>query len=175
MRGVLPVGLRTRYDEHRERVNRIRSRPGACYVRDINRTAMWGGAPQCHNVPTIMRSSALVALFESEDDDRLILPREMPGIHGISLPTGVLSRLEPKEVRSFVGNSMHVVQVGACIHFAFATWSYRWGPNQGSARSGTSTSVCGDLAQSAGCVSGSALHGHAGACSRSDGCGDMRD
>ena len=93
-------------------------------MRDINRTAMRGGAPQCHIAPTTMRSSTLVALFESEDDDRLILPREMPGIHGISLPTGVLSRLEPKAVRSFVGNSMHVVQVGAFIQYALATRSY---------------------------------------------------
>ena len=168
VRDILPAGLRARYEAHREKVNSCRSRPGACYVRDINRKATWGSSPQCDYVPTIMRSSMLVALFESDDDDRLILPREMPGIHGISLPDGVLSKLQPREVRSLVGNSMHVVQVGGFIQYALATRSYRRGPEQCFAFCGTSTSVRGDLAASAGSGPGSPFDGHACACSRSD-------
>ena len=124
VRDILPAGLRQRYLEHRERVQKVRTLRDTCYVRDINRTAGWGGAPQCQSVPTIMRSSTLVAMFESEDDDCLLLPSELPGIHGIRIPAHVLQSLEPKEVRSLIGNSMHVVQIGTFVGYALSTRSY---------------------------------------------------
>ena len=124
VRDVLPSGLRARYEAHREKVSNFRTLRESCFVRDINTTAGYGGLPQCQSVPTILRSSTLVAMFESEDDDRLLLPSELPGIHGISLPHHVLAKLEPKEVRSLTGNSMHVVQIGTFIQYALATREY---------------------------------------------------
>ena len=124
VRDILPAGLRKRYLEHRERVEKVRTLRETCYMRDINRTAGWGGAPQCQSVPTIMRTSTLVAMFESEDDDRLLLPSELPGIHGIRIPADVLQSLQPKDVRSLVGNSMHVAQIGTFVGYALSTRSY---------------------------------------------------
>ena len=124
VRDVLPAGLRGRYEAHRVQVDSICTQTGVCYVRDINRTAGWGGKPQCQHVPTILRSSKLVAMFHSRDQDRLLLPSELPCIHGITLPAHVLAKLEPREVMSLTGNSMHVTQIGAFIQYALATRSY---------------------------------------------------
>jgi len=161
-RDVLAAGLRTRYEGHRERVIKahilplLRRRAGACCVRDFNQSSGWGGAPQCQIVPTIMRSSKLVAIFESEDDDRLILPSELPSIHGISLPSHVLAELEPKKVASLVGNSMHLVQIGTFIQYALATRSYHLG-RCASASSGTSTSAANASGSAPDCVSAAAV------------------
>ena len=130
VRDVLPDGLRKRYLEHRTEVGQARSSHGSgisrekCVVVDINQTASWSGAPQSRCAPTIMRSSTLVALFESEDEDRILLPSEMPGVHGLQIPPRVLAELHPKEVGSLVGNSMHVAQIGLFIQYALATRSY---------------------------------------------------
>ena len=121
---ILPAGLRARYLQHREKVAKVRRTPRECYIVDINKTAAWGGTPVCHRVPTILRSSKLVAVFESPEHDRLLLPSEMPGIHGIRLPAEVAANLAPREVRSLVGNSMHVAQIGCFVQYALATRSY---------------------------------------------------
>jgi hypothetical protein len=67
-----------------------------------------------------MRSSTLVAIFPSAASDRLVLPRELVAMHGLELPAQVVSRLSASRVRSLVGNSMHVAQVGCFLQFAFA-------------------------------------------------------
>ena len=125
VRDVLPVGLRGRYEAHRVKVDSIRTSTGLCYVRDINKSAGWGGKPQCQHVPTILRSSTLVAMFDSKDQDRLILPTELPSIHGIILPANLMSQLAPRELMSLTGNSMHVAQIGTFIQYAFATRTYK--------------------------------------------------
>ena len=79
---------------------------------DISRTLGWGGAPLCKPVPTIMRSSKLMVFFEEEEQDRLLLPVEMQAMRGLHLPKCVMDRLPARGVRSLVGNSMHVAQVG---------------------------------------------------------------
>ena len=45
-------------------------------------------------------------------------------MQGIRLPPEELSSLDPREVRSLVGNSMHVAQVGCFVQYALATRSY---------------------------------------------------
>merc|ERR1712026_373766 len=75
-------------------------------------------------VPTILRSSMLVAFCGSPEQDRALLPSEMLGIHGIRLPTEVMATLAPRQVRSLVGNSMHVAQIGCFVQYALATRSY---------------------------------------------------
>ena len=121
---VLPAGLRTRYEQHRDKVAEVRRSPRECYVVDINKTVGWGGPPVCHRVPTILRSSMLVAFCGSPEQDRALLPSEMLGIHGIRLPTEVMATLAPRQVRSLVGNSMHVAQIGCFVQYALATRSY---------------------------------------------------
>jgi hypothetical protein len=122
---MLCAGLRARYLQHREKIAKVRRMPGTCYVVDINKSVGWGGKPDCSRVPTILRSSKLVAVFESPEHDRLLLPSEMPGIHGMRLPSEVVASLAPREVRSLIGNSMHVAQIGCFIQYALATRSYK--------------------------------------------------
>ena len=93
----------------------------SCRRREPN---SWVGRETPGPRPTILRSSKLMAIFGSEDEDRMLLPSEMPGIHGIRLPPSVLSKLPAHAVRSLVGNSMHVVQVGCFVQYALATRSY---------------------------------------------------
>ena len=90
-----------------------------------------------------MRSSVLMAMHESTDEDRVLLPCELPGFHGITLPSHVLEKLELREVMSLTGNSMHVVQIGSFIQYALATRSYNieHTPRRASASCGTSTSA----------------------------------
>ena len=124
MSNILPAGMRTRYQQHREKVAKARNSPSECYFVDINKTAAWSGAPVCNRVPTILRSSTLVAIFDSPERDRVLLPSEMPGMHGMRLPAGVAAKLTPRDVRSRVGNSMHAAQIGCFIQFALATRTY---------------------------------------------------
>ena len=150
IRDILPAGLLKRYEGHRARVAEKRTSPGSCFMCDINQTAKWGGAPQCASVSTIMRSSKLVAIFGSEDEDRMLLPSELPGIHGIHIPAHVLRELDPRAVRSLIGNSMHVAQIGCFIQYAFATRSYSVecappGASTCDAKSGASTSGAEDI------------------------------
>ena len=49
-----------------------------------------------------MRSSTLVAICSCKASDRLVLPTELPAIHGLQLP-GVAARLPSRKVRSLVG------------------------------------------------------------------------
>ena len=53
------------------------------------------------------------------------LPSELPAMHGLHLPANALSALLAAAVRSLVGNSMHVAQVGCFVQYALATRSYR--------------------------------------------------
>ena len=87
----------------------------------------WGGTPQCKHVPTILRSSKLMVFFQEEEQDRLLLPAEMPAVHGLHLPKCVMDRVPARGVRSLVGNSMHVAQVGCFVQYALATRSYACG------------------------------------------------
>jgi hypothetical protein len=123
LKNILPGGLCRRYQQHREKAAEAPNDTGHCYVVDAHKTVSWGGKPKSR-VPTILRSSTLIAIFESPEQDRLLLPSELPGIHGIRLPPEALSSLAPREVRSLVGNSMHVAQVGCFVQYALATWSY---------------------------------------------------
>lgn len=128
-RSVLGAGDRTRYEGHRKKVELARgaSTSAGCHMVDINRTPGWGGAPQCHHVPTILRSSKLMVFFQEEEQDRLLLPAEMPAMHGLHLPKCVMDRVPARGVRSLVGNSMHVAQVGCFVQYALATRSYARG------------------------------------------------
>ena len=94
---------------------------------DIIKNPGWGGAPQRQRVPTILRSSKLMVVFQEEEQDRLLLPAEMPAMHGLHLPKCVMDRLPARVVRSLVGNSMHVAQVGCVVQHALATRSYARG------------------------------------------------
>lgn len=131
LKDTLPAGIRKRYQDHREKVMSVcgawtpgGSTPAKCYIVDMNRSLSWSGAPQCRRVPTLLRSSKLAAIFESEAEDRMFLPSELPAMHGIHLPPCVLSRLPARAVRSLLGNSMHVAQVGCFVQYALATRSY---------------------------------------------------
>ena len=55
----------------------------------------------------------------------MMLPSELPAMHGLHLPARVLSALLVRAVRSLVGNSVHVAQVVFFVQYALATRSYR--------------------------------------------------
>ena len=74
---------------------------------------------------TFLYSSVLVVLCRPPAEDRLLLPTELPALHGLEIPFGVLSRLPAADVRSLVGNSMHMVQVGGFLQFALGTRVFR--------------------------------------------------
>jgi hypothetical protein len=126
---TLPAGTRKRYLQHRRRVVKVRrtleSSVTSCYIVDVHRSVGWGAKPQCHHVPTILRSSQLLAIHRCAAADRMLLPSELPAMHGLHLPGSVLSALPAAAVRSLVGNSMHVAQVGCFVQYALATRSYR--------------------------------------------------
>ena len=116
---VLHGGALRRYEGHRRQVTNKFGKFRGCCIVDINNTPDYRGGPSDAKVPTIMRSSTLVAIFSCQASDRLVLPTELPAIHGLQLP-GVAARLPSRKVRSLVGNSMHVVQVGCFLQFALA-------------------------------------------------------
>ena len=128
-RSVLGAGDHKRYEGHRKKVELARgaSTSAGCHMVDINKNPGWGGAPQRQRVPTILRSSKLMVVFQEEEQDRLLLPSEMPAMHGLHLPKCVMERLPARGVRSLVGNSMHVAQVGCVVQYALATRSYARG------------------------------------------------
>jgi hypothetical protein len=91
-----------------------------CHIVDINHNPEYRGPPSDARVPTIMRSSTLVAVFPSAASDRLVLPTELVAMHGLELPAQLMSRLPDRRLVSLVGNSMHVAQVGCFLQFALA-------------------------------------------------------
>ena len=129
VRDTLPAGTRKRYLQHREQVVKARrtsaSFATSCYIVDVHRSPGWGARPQCRHVPTILRSSQLLAMHRCAAADRMLLPSELPAMHGLHLPARVLCALPASAVRSLVGNSMHVAQVGCFVQYALATRSYR--------------------------------------------------
>ena len=131
MRDVLHGGFLTRYDEYRKNLKDALAKHG-CHVVDINKTPGYSGAPNSRRFQTLMKSSCLVAMFDSVESDRLLLPSELPAVHGLHLPPDVLGDLPPRAVRNLVGNSMHVVQVGSFVQYALATRSFcvTWGPQR---------------------------------------------
>lgn len=125
LRDVLQAGNLHRYHGHRQRIAEHTS-PEACHIIDVNVTPGWCGTPSSTRVPTLLKSSCLVAVFgRGSDADRLLLPSELPAIHGLELPSSVVSRLPARAVRSLLGNSMHVAQVGSFLLYALATRSFR--------------------------------------------------
>lgn len=125
LRDVLQPGNLSRYHGHCQRIAE-RTSPAACRIIDVNVSPGWGGAPSSARVPTLLKSSCLVAVFgRGSDRDRLMLPSELPAIHGLELPSSVVSRLPARAVRSLLGNSMHVAQVGSFLLYALATRSFR--------------------------------------------------
>jgi hypothetical protein len=124
VKNILPEGLRKRYAQHREKVATERKDAASCFLVDINKTASWGGKPVCNKVSTILRSSKLVAIFQSSKDDRVIMRSELPAMHGIILPQKVVAGLSRQEMGSLIGNSMHVAQIGCFVQYALATREY---------------------------------------------------
>ncbi len=123
LQDVLPAGYWTRYREKVADLPTLGDTLRApCYIIDANVTASYGGKPKSASVPTLLRSSRLVIVTRS-GDDRLLLPEELLALHGLVLPAHVLARMPSAEVRSVVGNSMHVAQVGCFLQFALATRS----------------------------------------------------
>ena len=123
VRDVLTPKARERYEAHRAKLDRVQ--PSTCCIVDINVSPQWGGPPQSRHCPTILRSSTMTALYSSGGQDRLLLPQELPAIHGLRLPPTVLPRLPEAVLRSLVGNSMHAAQVGSFVQHALATRSWR--------------------------------------------------
>jgi len=115
---VLCSGMWKRYEGHRARV--VARMGDGCHIVDINHNPEYRGPPSDARVPTIMRSSTLVAVFPSAASDRLVLPTELVAMHGLELPAQLMSRLPDRRLVSLVGNSMHVAQVGCFLQFALA-------------------------------------------------------
>ena len=86
---------------------------GHCYMVGANKTTSWGGVPKSNRVPTILRYSTLIAVFESPNQDRL----------GIRLPVEVLSSHAPREARLLVGTRTRAAQIGSFVQYALATQS----------------------------------------------------
>ena len=120
VRDVLHGGFLKRYDEYRKKLKDALAKHG-CHVVDIMKTPEYSGAPNSTRFQTLMKSSCLVAMFDSEESDRLLLPSESPAVHGLHLLLDVLRDLPPTDVRYLVRNSMHVVQVGSFVQYALAT------------------------------------------------------
>ena len=121
---LLAGGMHKRYVQHRDKVAKVRRSSDACFLVDINQAAAWAGRADCRKVPTLLRSSKLVAVFESPEKDRLLLPSEVPAVHGLRLPAQAMAMLTPREVCSMIGNSMHVAQIGCFLVYALSTRSY---------------------------------------------------
>ena len=120
----LAPGDYSRYQDHRRAVAKIRKNDQECFVVDISQNASYVSATR-NMVPTLLKSSLLVVLAAEEANDCMFVPRELLSLHGIVLPASVLRRLNFRQVKQLVGNSMHVVQIGTFIQCAFAarTWS----------------------------------------------------
>ena len=117
---MLRGGALQRYLGHRRQVLLKLGDFRGCCIVDINNTPEYRGAPKAGRIPTIMKSSILVAVFPREASDRMLLPEELPAMHGLQLPP-VASDLHASQVRALVGNSMHVAQVGCFLQFVLAT------------------------------------------------------
>ena len=116
---VLSAGNLTRYRRYRELIANL---PEAqCYVVDVHQSPDYGAKPRSGRMPTLLRSSVLVVVRRPPAEDRLLLPTELPALHGLEIASGLLSRLPAAEVRSLVGNSMHMVQIGVFVQFALGT------------------------------------------------------
>ena len=72
---TLSAGTRKRYLQHREQVAMARrtseSPATSCYIVDVHRSCGWGTRPQCRHVPTILRSSQLLAIHRCATADRM--------------------------------------------------------------------------------------------------------
>ncbi len=125
LQDVLHVGYRKRYLGHRKLVDELpAAAKSKAHIADVNVTPEYARGPKTCRVATILRSSCLVVMSESgREFDRLLLPAELPAIHGLQLPP--LPHLPMRAVRSLVGNSMHVAQVGCFLQYALATRSLR--------------------------------------------------
>lgn len=121
VRDVLHGGMLARYELYRKNL-----RGAGCHLVDLAKTPGYSRAPDSKRVPTLMKTSCLVALCDSEESDRLLLPSELPAIHGFELPAKVRD-LPSSAVRGLIGNSMHAVQVGSFVLYALATRSFREG------------------------------------------------
>jgi hypothetical protein len=120
---VLTAGNASRLQKYREMVATLPDSP--CYIVDVHKSPEWGAKPRSGQMPTLLRSSILVALCTPPAEDRLLLPTELPALHGLEFPPGLASRLPAADVRSLVGNSMHMVQVGVFVQFALGTRELR--------------------------------------------------
>jgi site-specific DNA-cytosine methylase len=116
---VLSAGNVSRLRKYREMVATLPD--ASCYVVDVHKSPDWGAKPRSSQIPTLLRSSILVALRAPPEEDRLLLPSELPALHGLKLSPDLVSRLPAADVRSLVGNSMHMVQVGLFVQFALST------------------------------------------------------
>jgi len=119
LEGVLSAGNLTRYRRYRELIASLPDAP--CYVVDVHKSPDYGAKPRSGRMPTLLRSSVLIVLRRPPAEDRLLLPTELPALHGLEIPSGLLSRLPAADVRSLVGNSVHIVQVGVFVQFALGT------------------------------------------------------
>jgi len=77
---VLHGGALRRYEGHRRQVTKKFSEFRGCCIVDINNTPDYRGGPSDAAVPTIMRSSTLVAIFSCKVSDRLVLPTDRKSV-----------------------------------------------------------------------------------------------
>ena len=96
---------------------------------DISANVRWAGLNLKPYLATLTCSTCLVFVPRAGSSEavRLILPSELPAIHGISFPQDLGAQIKPVQMRSLIGNSMHVAQVGCFLQFAFASSRRRIG------------------------------------------------
>ena len=125
LREALVDGDRRRLDAFLESLPR--SARAVDLAVDVSSNVSWIGVNTKPYLATLTCSSLLVFLPRegSSADARLVLPSELPAIHGISFPSHVLAKITPAQMRSLIGNSMHVSQVGTFLQFAFASRARR--------------------------------------------------
>ena len=114
---LLAGDMHKRYTQHRDKVAKVRGNSGTFPLVEINQAPVWGSRPHCRKVPTILYSSQLSKL-------EAVLPSEVPAVHGLRLPAQAMAMLTPREVRSMIGDSMHVAQIGCLVQYALSTRSY---------------------------------------------------
>lgn len=119
LRDVLYGGYLGRYEVYRKNLQESLAKRG-CHLVDIAKSPGYSSAPTSSRFPTLLKSSCLVAMYDSAESDRLVLPSELPAVHGLHIPPIVAADLPPRAVRALVGNSMHVAQVGCFVQFALA-------------------------------------------------------
>ena len=120
---VLSAGNMVRYRRYREQIVSLPDAP--CYIVDMHKSADCGAKPRSERMPTLLRSSVLVVLCRQPAEDRFLFPTELPALHGLEISSDRLCGLPAADVRSLVGNSMHIVQVGVFVQFALGTRALR--------------------------------------------------